>query len=418
MITDRALDERLAAAVGIRDADLPALPEAFLAVLRAEADEPASVVAARQLVDDARNRDRRPRRRRVLVRVGAGVLALAAAWTTAVLVVDDPGSDRAPDATPGPAPSTVPADDVPLDPPGGLTLVAADAVTFPYSLDPAPEGLAPVLTRSGGLESFGTVDPVVFSAYYRSADDPGFAFSVSPGDPRVLPPGVQMSPPYTEDEIEDRRTVAVDGAPADFVRARFDTPDCRAVPTTPMQEEEPEELCTDTYAELFWQRTDGQWVALYGSGDRYGVETALVAVAESIVDRPQPVQLQFRLAPEGWIVSSYESLGNLTLVSEAAPTSLTDRIGVSLLERWRGYTGPDVVLQGMTDGNPVEEVTVNGEPARLVSVPDPFADPAAERRMWYLAAQFADGPQFLLQAPDTLTREDVLAMAEGLTYTP
>ena len=37
--------------------------------------------------------------------------------------------------------------------------------------------------------------------------------------------------------------------------------------------------------------------------------------------------------------------------------------------------------------------------------------------MWHLAAQFSDGPQFMFQAPDTLTREDVLAMAEALTYT-
>ena len=145
--------------------------------------------------------------------------------------------------------------------------------------------------------------------------------------------------------------------------------------------------------------------------------TAWSTVMTSLAFEPKTTILS-RSACEGWIVSSYESLGNLTLVSEAAPTSLTDRIGVSLLERWRGYTGPDVVLQGMTDGNPVEEVTVNGEPARLVSVPDHFAAPAAGRRMWYLAAQFTDGPQFLLQAPDTLTREDVLAMAEGLTYTP
>jgi hypothetical protein len=145
------------------------------------------------------------------------------------------------------------------------------------------------------------------------------------------------------------------------------------------------------------------------------VETALAEVAESIVDRPQPVRLQFRLAPEGWAVSSYESPVHLALVSEADPTSLSDRIGVSLQERWRGYTNPDAVLQGMTDGNPVEEVTVNGQPARLVSVPDHFTE---GRRMWYLAAQFADGLQFLFQAPDTLTREDVLAMAESLSYTP
>lgn len=406
MTTDSELDGRVALAAAVRNADLPPLPDEFLTLLRTGTITPA---------DHGRSR---PRRRRTLVRIGAGVLAVAAAWTTAVLVVDDPGTDRTQDAAPTTTPATSPSDDLPLDPPGGLALVAADAVTFPYSLDPAPEGLTPVLTRSGGLEVFGTVDPVVFTASYRSADDPGFAFSVSPGDPRVLPPGVQMSPPYTEDEIEESGTVAVDGTSADFVRARFDTPDCRAVPATPTQEEQPEELCTDSYAELYWQRSDGQWVAVYGLGDRYGVETALVGVAESIVDRPQPVQLQFRLAPQGWMVSSYESLGNLTLVSEAAPTSLTDRIGVSLLERWRGYTDPDVVLQGMTDGNPVEEVTVNGAPARLVSVPDHFADPGSGRRTWYLAAQFADGPQFLLQAPDTLTRDDVLAMAEGLSYTP
>ena len=419
MITDRELDDRLAAAAGFHDADLPALPEGFLAALRAEAEEPASVVAARQLVDDARSGRPRPRRRRrhVLVRVSAGVLAVAAAWATAVLV-DGPGQSHAPEARPSTSPSAVPPDVLPLDPPGGLTLVAADAVTFPYSMDPAPEGLTPTLVRAGGLESFGTVEPVVYRASYRSADDLGFEFSVSPSDPRVPRPGSFESPPYDEDEIEDRGTVQVDGTPADFVRARFQKPDCRAVPATPTQEEQPEELCIDAWAELFWQRPDGQWVAVYGMGDRYGVETALVAVAESIVDRPQPVQLQFRLAPEGWAVSSYESLGNLTLVSEADPTSLTDRIGVSLLERWRGYTSPDVVLQGMTDGNPPEDVTVNGAPARLVSVPDHFADPAAGRRMWYLAAQFADGPQFLFQAPDTLTREDVLAMAEGLTWSP
>ena len=54
MITDRELDDRLAAAAASGSVEVPALPEGFLAALRAEADEPASVVAARQLVDDAR----------------------------------------------------------------------------------------------------------------------------------------------------------------------------------------------------------------------------------------------------------------------------------------------------------------------------------------------------------------------------
>lgn len=61
---------------------------------------------------------------------------------------------------------------------------------------------------------------------------------------------------------------------------------------------------------------------------------------------------------------------------------------------------------------------MNGLPAALVSVPDPFADPELGRRMWYLSAEFPDGALFLFQAPDSLTREDVLAMADGMTYAP
>lgn len=428
MTTDRELDARLAAAAGIRDADLPALPPQFLADLRREGDEPASVVAARQLVTDAEEartagtRRRRPGRRAV-VRAGAGLLVLAAAWTTAV-VVDGTAGDRPPAAGPGPSsgPSSDPSrpsSEAPLDPPGGLTLVAAEAVTFPYSLDPAPEGLTPVLVRTGGLESSGRVDPVVSRAWYRSADDPGFSFTVSPRDPRVPPPGAFEAPPYSEEEVDERGAVTVAGVPADFVRATFATPDCRYVPATPTQEEEPAQVCADAYAELYYQRPDGLWVGVVGEGDRYGDVAALVAVAESIVDEPQPVALQFGLAPDGWQVSSYESLANLTLVSAADPTSLSDRVGLSLLERWRGYDTVGDVLQGMTDGNPVEDVVVNGRPAALVSVPDAFADPGSGRRTWYLSAQFPDGgPLFLFQAPDTLSRDDVLAMAEGVTYTP
>ena len=141
MITDRELDVQLAGASGVHDIDLPALPEDFLERFTAEAgtagNEPASVIAARQLVSDAQ--DRRslttPRRRRpnraVVLRIGAAVLAVAAAWTTAV-VVTRPGPDRTPAATPPTsAPAATPSDG-PLDPPGGLSLVAAQAVTFPY----------------------------------------------------------------------------------------------------------------------------------------------------------------------------------------------------------------------------------------------------------------------------------------------
>jgi hypothetical protein len=422
MTTDRELDARLAEAAGVQDAELPALPDEFLATLRGDAGEPASVVAARQLVADARDGRAAPRRRRpsrkVLVRAGAGVLVVAAAWTIAV-VVDSGAGERPPVATPAPGP--IEPTDLPLDPPGGLTLVAADAVTFPYSLDPAPEGLTPVLTRGGGLEMVsGWVDPVINSARYSSADDPGFSFSISSADPRIPPPGAQFAPPYTEEEVDDRGTVSVAGRSAEFVRATFEEPACGYAPAEPTQEAEPEQLCSTAYAELLWQRDDGQWVGIWGYGKRYGEVRALVEVGESIVERPQPVALQFRLAPEGWLVSSYESRAHLSLVSETDPTSLSERISVSLQERWRGYDSPDDLMhEANTDGNPVQQVTVNGLPARLVSVPDRFADRDSGRRMWNLAAQFADGgPVFLFQAPDSLSREDVLAMAEGMSYRP
>ena len=55
MITDRELDAQLVRAAAVQDTDLPALPEAFLAFLTSGAgeEEPASVIAARQLVSDA-----------------------------------------------------------------------------------------------------------------------------------------------------------------------------------------------------------------------------------------------------------------------------------------------------------------------------------------------------------------------------
>jgi hypothetical protein len=88
VIPDRELDDRLAGAAGVRDDDLPALPESFLATLTVE--EPPSVVAARQLVADAAEARGAPRRRRpgrtALLRTGVAVVGIAAAWATALVV--------------------------------------------------------------------------------------------------------------------------------------------------------------------------------------------------------------------------------------------------------------------------------------------------------------------------------------------
>jgi hypothetical protein len=71
----------------------------------------------------------------------------------------------------------------------------------------------------------------------------------------------------------------------------------------------------------------------------------------------------------------------------------------------------------------VEQTTVQGLPAEIASVPDPltgpgFPDEPEPARTWYVMGQVPGGPVFLLQAPDTLSREDVLAVAEQVTYEP
>ncbi|MFQ1001295.1 hypothetical protein [Modestobacter sp. SSW1-42] len=433
MLTDRELDALLASSAAVQDADLPPLPAAFLQVLQTSDrdDAPASVVAARQLVCDAhaartapRPRSRRPRRR-FAVRTGAAVLAVAAAWTTAVVVAPEEG--RSPDASPpageatlpvSPLPPPAPTPAGPIDPPGGLALVAAEAVTFPWSLDPAPVGLAAQLTQVGGPTPYG-VEPPGWIAEYRSADEPGFTFTVSARDPRDLGPGNSASPPTG---VLDSGTTTVAGTPADYRLSVRDQPECDPVPGSLDRTEPPVQVCSDTLAELFWHRPDGRWLQVWGEGDTYGRLDAVVAVAESVVERPQPVAVQVGLAPEGWSVTGYESGSNLSLTDQADP-SFRNGLHVSMWGRWETDYRVPGYLQYLTYGEPVEPVTVQGRPAEVASVPDPFTGPGfpdepEPARMWYVMGQVPDGPVFLLQAPDTLSREDVLAIAEQVTYQP
>jgi hypothetical protein len=449
MTTEHDLDVRLQAARGVREEDLPALSAAFLNYLHASTDghpqdaetvqfpapvsaeTPASVLAAQQLVADARQRRsdtalrgrRRPGRKAVL-RMGVAVLAVAAAGVTAVVATtpnQDPTAAPESPSTQTEAPPGWTPTEAPVDPPGGLTLVATETITFPYSLDPQPAGLTPLLSMSGGISPFGP-EPVAWTATYRSNDDPGFAFTVASEDLRDSEAAGRLPSDYAPEEVLETGSVSVNGAEADFVRGNYESTDCDYVPSTPAQADEPKKVCSDSFAGLTWQRPDGQWIYLWGEGDTYSQVATLTSVARTIVDRPQPVPLQVRLSPQGWSVSAYEDNLHLTLISDTDP-SISNRISVSLQERWRGYASPGDVLQGMTKGNPVEDVTVKGQPAELVSVPDQFTGPGFQgreepRRMWNLAAHFPDGPVFLLQAPDTLTREDVLAIAEQLAYTP
>ncbi|MGY2074843.1 hypothetical protein [Blastococcus sp. SYSU DS0828] len=414
MITERELDARLAAAAGFDEA-LPPLPEDFLQALREEAGsdpietltaadrEPASVVAARQLVADAREarntprlRRRRPGRR-ALLRAGVAVVSIAAAGATAVIIAPSDAA-RTPDGEIA-APTSE------------ITLVAAEQATFPLSLDPSPEGLTRTLSRSGGPTPAG-VRPVVFTAEYRAADGAGFTVWASTQDPRGEWQYEFQQPQddYAPDDVIEAGTVSVGHSEADLVRARHDQPLCRFAPSTPTQTDEPATVCTSAFADLIWERRDGHWVWIRGE-EEYADTSAVVAVAEALIDRPVPVDLQVGLAPAGWSVTSYADDEYVAVVSDENPDQ---RVTVALQETWRGYT-PDNMLDYVDGLGPVTEVTVDGRPAQLALVEDSWSE---THKQWWLAGQFADGTLFFLNAPREFTRDDVLAMAEQITYTP
>jgi hypothetical protein len=379
VITDRELDRQLAGAAGVDDIDLPALPEDFLRLLTGEtaaatpegtrANEPASVIAARQLVADARAartapRTRRRPGRRTMLRAGTTVLALAAAWLTAVVVTpSDPHSTR--DTPPG------------ATTPGGISLVAGEEAMFPLTLDPVPEGLTPTFSRSGGWGPYAD-QPLVYTADYESPDRGRVLVNLFDQDPRDL-----ADSGYTI-EGDAEGTVDVDGRDAEL---RHD----------------------HGAATLLWRRADGRWLRVLGEG-AYAKTSALIPVAEAIVDRPQPIGLQFRLAPAGWSVSGYEESRSLDLANESDPHQL---LRLSLLGAGADLT-VDTVMEGMTFVGPVQSATIQGQPARMALAAGSEDWP----NYWYVAGQLPGGRLFILLAPKILTQEQVVQIADQITYTP
>ncbi|MGY1844475.1 hypothetical protein [Modestobacter sp. SYSU DS0875] len=382
MISDRELDARLADAAGIADDDLPPLPEEFLTHLTSDADpDPATVVALRQLIADAHEartapRHRRRPRRRTVLRLGTAAVAVAAAWTTAVLVTP---------ADPAPRPgggTAVPTDGATVAPTDGISLVAAEQIAFPVSLDPVPEGLTPLFSQWGGVPPFED-QPLTYTASYRPPGSDGygdgFSLRLYPEDPRETGAISDWPLPGTSTE-----PVTVDGTPA--------------------------RVATDAeHADLLWQRSDGWWLQIVGDGAYADAET-VVEIAESVVDRPQPLDLQFGLAPAGWTLNSLEESRSIDLSSDVDPQQ---RIKLSRYLPGFGLTIDDL-LEGMAPAQPVETVTAQGRPARLV-----LAQPGGGALVaWYVAGEFPDGSLFLLVAPDALTRDQVLQIADQVTYTP
>ena len=270
-----------------------------------------------------------------------------------------------------------------------MTLEAVDEVTFPLSLDPVPAGMTPSFTGSAG-------DPEAIAGY-SFPDGRGFSIHLSPAE---LPP--------TEDpNATGSGTVAVGGVEARWTSGV--TPEMCTIA----------DVCFEDlpFAELIWERAPGQWIRLSGDGV-HGDVAALVAVGESLVDRPQPINLQVGLAPAGWsVVDWHESSGAIGVASDEDPTlSLSVQClpdppsGTRLVDS----TVEDRIAS-VTALDPPVTTTVGGQPAQVVHAHDHMD---AELRFWMVAWELPDGTLCTVQTPDDFTQDDVLAIAEGVTYTP
>ena len=325
--------------------------------------QPAARAAARVALLDEIERSRTVRgrvrarlpRRQTALRIGAGVTVAAVAWTAAVVIA-------APDEL-GP-------------PPGSVTLVAFEPPVFPLALDPMPVGLRVSYSADPGG---------VLHAGFGGVGDDRIYLNVQPDEPEQ----------YDVDDIED---VTVDGRDAELVTGTNTT--CGG----------PGPECIDVevpYVHLVWERRDGQWVQLSGDG-RYEDADRLLEIAGNLVDRPQAVPLQVHLAPAGWSVQAYKEDRILTLVNDSY-----EQQTVNVHLPAEAIPADELLGRLMGPVGPVIEATVNGRPAQLVQVGGGPLDSG-----WYLQAQFPDGRTFVVQAPSAFTRDEVLAFAQQVTYTP
>lgn len=150
-------------------------------------------------------------------------------------------------------------------------------------------------------------------------------------------------------------------------------------------------------------RTDDTWTAVTGAGS-YADADRVEAIAESLRESPQPVDLTLSVAPRGWSVVAYKEDRILTLAGQAGAGR--DTLTVSLVEQ----RSPDLAAYGAQE---VKAVTVNGQPALLGR-----QGAGGSEATWVLEALTSSGQPFSLLAPATLTRGQVIRTAEAVTYRP
>lgn len=148
---------------------------------------------------------------------------------------------------------------------------------------------------------------------------------------------------------------------------------------------------------------DHDWTAVTGSGS-YADAARVEAIAESLKDQPQRVDLTLSVAPEGWSVVAYKEDRILTLAAPGEDGA--NELTVSLVDR----LDRDLSQYGAQD---VETVMINGGPAQLGRQAG-----AAGDSDWILEARTPSRQPFTLQAPAALTHAQVIQIAQGVSYRP
>jgi hypothetical protein len=149
---------------------------------------------------------------------------------------------------------------------------------------------------------------------------------------------------------------------------------------------------------VVWRGNDGDWVGVTGRG-AYADSETVRSFAESLRERPQLVNLGLKVAPEGWSIDAYTFDRNIMLSPNEGPSDVD--LSVTLVDN------PPKDFSRAYGARQVTDVQVHNHTAHVGK--------AAEG--WIVLASTADGVAYSVQAPDTFTRQQAVAVADGVTYT-
>ncbi|WP_018220673.1 hypothetical protein [Salinispora pacifica] len=263
------------------------------------------------------------------------VIAASALFVVSVVVGGVNSAEQSPDRTPA-----------------AVTLVAFQMPVFPLALDPMPAGLK--------APSFSLHDSRFLAVHQDTAGESDVYLSVYDRRPESL---------------GSTRPVTVHGQPGE------------------LSENRPQN--GSKYVSVSWEREPGQWVRVTGQG-RFGTGVAVLALADTVVERPQEVPLQVHLAPAGWDVFAFKGDTILTLKDENSDATMSVQVV--------GEASSDL-LGTVVGAQEVGRVEVNDRAAHLVRADE----------IWFLQVPLADGSAFNLQAPRFMTPDQVVAVGEQVT---